>query len=150
MRLSLGYPTEDQEKDIVRRFRAGSPLDELPAVVDTLELVAMQRLAREVHVAEVVEDYVVRLVRASRLHASIELGASPRATLGLYRAAQALAALNGRGYVLPDDVKRLAPAVLTHRLIISAQSRLRGRSAADVLNEVLGSVPVPVEDALHE
>ena len=150
MRLSLGYPTEAQEKDIVRRFRAGSPLDELPAVVDTLELVAMQRLAREVHVAEVVEDYVVRLVRASRLHASIELGASPRATLGLYRAAQALAALNGRGYVLPDDVKRLAPAVLTHRLIISAQSRLRGRSAADVLNEVLGSVPVPVEDALHE
>jgi MoxR-like ATPase len=87
------------------------------------------------------------LVRASRLHASVELGASPRATLGLYRAAQGLAAVKGRGYVLPDDVKRLAPAVLTHRLIVSAQSRLRGRGAADVLTEVIGSVPVPVEDA---
>jgi MoxR-like ATPase len=148
LRLSIGYPNEADEKNIVRRFRTGSPLDELPAVVDGIELLAMQRLAREVHVANVVEDYVVRLVRASRLHASIELGASPRATLGLYRAAQALAAIKGRAYVLPDDVKRLAPAVLTHRLIISAQSRLRGRGAGEVLTEVVGSVPVPVEDAL--
>jgi MoxR-like ATPase len=148
LRLSIGYPNEADEKSIVRRFRAGSPLDELPAVVDAVELLAMQRLVRDVHVADVVEDYVVRLVRASRLHASIELGASPRATLGLYRAAQALAAVKGRGYVLPDDVKRLAPAVLTHRLIVSAQSRLRGRGAADVLTEVLGTVAVPVEDAI--
>jgi MoxR-like ATPase len=148
LRLSVGYPNEADEKRIVRRFRAGSPLDELPAVVDAVELLAMQRLVREVHVADVVEDYVVRLVRASRLHASVELGASPRATLGLYRASQALAAVKGRGYVLPDDVKRLAPAVLTHRLIVSAQSRLRGRGAADVLTEVIATVPVPVEDAL--
>jgi MoxR-like ATPase len=87
----------------------------------------------------------VRLVRASRLHASIELGASPRATLALYRSAQALAGVHGRSYVLPDDVKRLAPAVLTHRMIASAQSRLRGRSAADSLAEILASEPVPVE-----
>src|SRR6202043_3561386 len=99
------------------------------------ELVSVQRLAREVHVADAGEDYIVRLVRASRLHASIELGASPRA-------AQALAGVKGRGYVLPDDVKHLAPAVLTHRLITSAQSRLRGRGPADVLSEILGSVPV--------
>ncbi len=148
LRLSVGYPNEADEKSIVRRFRAGSPLDELPAVVDAVELLAMQRLVREVHVADVVEDYVVRLVRASRLHASVELGASPRATLGLYRAAQALAAVKGRGYVLPDDVKRLAPAVLTHRLIVSAQSRLRGRGAGGVLTEVIATVAVPVEDAL--
>jgi MoxR-like ATPase len=148
LRLSIGYPSEPDEKAIVRRFRAGSPLDELPAVVTVSELMAVQRLAREVHVADAVEDYIVRLVRASRLHASIELGASPRATLALYRAAQALAGVKGRGYVLPDDVKRLAPAVLTHRLITSAQSRLRGRGSADVLTEVLGTVPVPVEDAL--
>jgi MoxR-like ATPase len=147
-RLAIGYPSEPHEKDIVRRFRAGSPLDELPAVVSLAELLAGQRLAREVHVAEVIEDYIVRLVRASRLNASIELGGSPRATLALYRAAQALAAIRGRGYVLPDDVKRLAPAVLTHRLITTAQSRLRGRGAADVLNEVTASVPVPVEDAV--
>src|ERR1700716_1034197 len=143
LRLSIGYPSEADEKDIVRRFRSGSPLDELPAVVQQAELVAMQRLVREVHVSQPVEDYIVRLVRASRMHASIELGASPRATLALYRAAQALAGISGRGYVLPDDVKRLAPAVLTHRLITSAQSRLRGKGATDILNEVIASVPVP-------
>src|SRR5438128_637247 len=131
LRLAVGYPSEMDEKDIVRRFRAGSPLDELPSVVSQSELIAMQRRVREVHVAEAIEGYVVRLVRASRLHASIDLGASPRATLALYRCAQALAGLKGRGYVLPDDVKRLAPAVLTHRMIASAQSRLRGRGAAD-------------------
>jgi MoxR-like ATPase len=149
LRLSVGYPSEADEKNIVRRFRTGSPLDELPAVVETTELVAMQRLSRQVHVAEAIEDYVVRLVRASRLHASVELGASPRATLALYHAAQAFAGLKGRGYVLPDDVKRLAPSVLTHRLITSAQSRLRGKGATDILNEIIASVPVPVEDTVR-
>jgi MoxR-like ATPase len=145
LRLSVGYPAESDEKAIVRRFRGGSPLDELPAVVSVAELSAMQRLVRDVHVASAVEDYVVQLVRASRLHAGLELGASPRATLGLYRSAQALAAVRGRGYVLPDDVKRLAPAVLTHRIIASGQSRLRGRTASDILGELVASVPVPVE-----
>jgi MoxR-like ATPase len=145
LRLSIGYPSASEEKDIVRRFRAANPLDELPPVVEAVELSAMQRLCRGVHVAEAVEDYVVQLVRASRLHASIELGASPRGTLALYRTAQAHAAVHGRAYVLPDDVKALAPAVLTHRLITSAQSRLRGRAAQDVLAEVLASVPAPVE-----
>jgi MoxR-like ATPase len=146
LRLSLGYPTEAEEKDIVRRFRAANPLDELPPVVESSELLAMQRRCREVHVADAVEDYIVRLARASRLHASIELGASPRGTLALYRTSQAFAAVHGRGYVLPDDVKRLAPAVLTHRLITSAQSRLRGRAAHEVLADVLESVPAPVEE----
>ncbi len=149
LRIAIGYPSEADEKDIVHRFRAANPLDELPAVVESTELTAMQRLCREVHVAEAVEDYLVRLVRASRLHASIELGASPRGTLALYRSAQAFAAVHGRGYVLPDDVKRLAPAVLTHRLITSAQSRLRGRAAHDVLDEVLASVPAPVEEPIE-
>ena len=148
LRLAIGYPSEPHEKEIVRRFRTGNPLDELPAVISQSELLACQRRVRDVHVADAVEDYVVRLVRASRLHASIELGASPRATLALYRASQALAAIDGRAYVLPDDVKRLAPAVLAHRLITTAQSRLRGRGAADVLNEVLATVPVPVEESL--
>jgi MoxR-like ATPase len=148
LRLAIGYPSESDEKAIVRRFRTASPLDDLPAVVSQDELGAMQRLARQVHVADAIEDYIVRLVRASRLHPSIELGASPRATLALYRAAQALAGIQGRAYVLPDDVKRLVPAVLTHRLITSAQSRLRGRGPADVLTDILASVPVPVEEPL--
>jgi MoxR-like ATPase len=146
LRLSLGYPTAEQEKDILRRFRRSSPLEELEPVVNADELLAMQRLCREVHVAESIEDYIVRLVRASRQHASIELGASPRGTLALYHAAQALAAINGRSYVIPDDVKRLAPAVLTHRLITSAQTRLRGSTAAEAVATVLATVPVPVED----
>jgi MoxR-like ATPase len=145
MRLSVGYPSERDEHSMVQRFRGGSPLDELPAVIQGDELLAMQRAVRQVHVGEAVEDYIVRLVRASRLHASLELGASPRATLALYRCAQAFAALSGRAFVLPDDAKRLAPAVLTHRVIASAQSRLRGRSGADVISELLASVPVPVE-----
>jgi MoxR-like ATPase len=145
LRIAVGYPNEVDEKDIVRRFRSGSPLDELPFVVSAMELSGMQRLVREVHVGEAVEDYIVRLVRASRLHASIDLGASPRATLALYRCSQALAGMRGRAYVLPDDVKRIAPAVLTHRIIASAQSRLRGRGAADAVAEILGNVAVPVE-----
>jgi len=148
LRLAIGYPSALDEKNIVRRFRGGSPLDELPAVVSQGELVAMQKLAREVHMSEAVEDYVVQLVRASRMHASVELGASPRATLALYRCAQAFAGIKGRGYVLPDDVKRLAPAVLTHRMIASAQARLRGRGAADIVSDIVHSVPVPVEDAV--
>jgi MoxR-like ATPase len=145
LRVSVGYPSELNEKEVVRRFRLGSPLDELPSVVSVADLTAMQRLVREVHVSEAVEDYVVRLVRASRMHASLELGGSPRASLALYRCAQALAALNGREFVMPDDVKRLAPSVMTHRLIASPQARLRGRAAADVMAELLTSVPVPVE-----
>ncbi len=145
LRLSVGYPGEDDEKAIVRRFRAGSPLEELPAVITTSELVSMQARVRHVHVSEAIEGYIVGLVRASRLHASLELGGSPRATLALYRCAQALAAVRGRAYVLPDDVKRLASSVLAHRIIVSAQARLRGRTAADVLTDLLNSVPVPVE-----
>jgi MoxR-like ATPase len=148
LRVSLGYPTESDEKNIVRRFRSDSPLDDLPAIIGGDELREIQAMVREVHVADAVEEYVVQLTRASRLHASVELGASPRATLGLYRASQALAAIRGRGYVLPDDVKRLAPPVITHRLITTAQSRLRGRATGDVVTDILASVPVPVEDAV--
>ena len=146
LRIQIGYPSETDEKAIARRFRAGSPLEELAPVVEPAELLDIQRLSREVHVAEPIEDYIVQVVRASRIHASVDLGASPRATIGLYHAAQALAALSGRSFVLPDDVKRLAPAVLAHRLITSTQSRLRGKAASDVVAEVLASVPVPVED----
>jgi MoxR-like ATPase len=145
LRLAVGYPSDAEEKAVVRRFRSGSPLDELPSVVSASELTAVQRGVRSVHVSDAVEDYVVRLVRATRLHAALELGGSPRATLALYRASQAFAGLHGRGYVLPDDVKRLAAPVLSHRLIASAQSRLRGRGAGDILTEILATVPVPVE-----
>jgi MoxR-like ATPase len=105
----------------------------------------MQRRVRETRVEESVRGYIVDIVRATRRHADIELGVSPRGTLGLYRCAQALAAIKGREYVLPDDVKLLAPYVLTHRIIISPTTRLRGRSLSEVLMDVIEKVPVPVE-----
>ena len=109
------------------------------------DLVALQKDVRTVHVSDAVESYIVRLVRATRDHASLDLGASPRASLGLYRGGQALAALQGRSYVLPDDVKRLAPFIINHRVISSSTTRLRGRSTADIVRELLDSVPTPVE-----
>ena len=147
LRLRLGYPGEDDEVRVLRRFGADSPLDALEPVVDAAELVRLSALLPEVHVEEAVARYLVRVVRATREHAAFELGASPRASLALFRAVRALAAIEGRDYVRPDDVKRLAPAAIAHRLLLSSQSQLRGRSAAEVLDEILRETPVPIADA---
>ncbi|MBI2908768.1 MAG: MoxR family ATPase [Chloroflexi bacterium] len=146
LRLSMGYPTEEEEHAILLRFRLKNPIDELTPVVSSQQLLEMQRLVPQVFVGEDVEDYIVKVIRATRNHDAIELGASPRATLALYRTCQALAALQGRAFVIPDDVKRMAPFVLTHRIITSVQTHLKGRTAAQILDEVLASVPVPVEE----
>jgi MoxR-like ATPase len=145
IKIAIGYPSSDEERDIVRRFRQRSPLDDLRPVTSAEELLAMQALCRDVYVADDVEDYVVQIVRASREHPAVELGASPRGSLALYRTAQALAAIQGRDYVIPDDVKRLAPVVLQHRLITSVQTRLRGKATRDITAEVVASVAAPVE-----
>ena len=146
LRLRLGYPTEDDEIRVLRRFEAHSPLDALQPVVAAEELVRLSDSLPEVHVEDVVTRYLVRIIRATREHAAFELGASPRASLALFRAARALAAVEGRDYVRPDDVKRLAPAVLAHRLLLSSQTQLRGRTAEQVLDEILRVVAVPVAD----
>ena len=147
MRLALGYPSEEEENTILLRFERDEPLETLQPVIDTDTVMAMQRAVRVVRVEESVRDYIISIVRATRVHPSVELGASPRGSLHLYRASQALAALRGRDFVLPDDVKYLVPFVLTHRLIISAQTRLRGRDLNQIINQVIDSVPVPVEQA---
>jgi MoxR-like ATPase len=147
MRLALGYPTEEEENSILLRFEKDDPLDTLQVVVDAEAMTAMQRAVRSVRMEASVRQYVIEITRATRVHASVELGASPRGSLYLYRASQALAALRGRDFVLPDDVKYLTPFVLTHRLIIGAQTRLRGRTAEQIVKEVVASVPVPVEQA---
>jgi MoxR-like ATPase len=146
VRLALGYPDEAEERAIVRRFRQADPLATLTPAVSADELLLMQRGCRAVHLGEPVEDYLIALVRATRDHPAVELGASPRATLALTRASQALAALRGRAYVIPDDVKYLVPFVLGHRLILGAQTRLRGRALAEIVAEVVAGVPAPVED----
>lgn len=146
LRLKVGYPTEAGEVEVLRRFEGASPLDTLRPAVDAEELLTLRQALPGIHVEDAVAEYVVRLCRATRDHIAFDLGASPRASLALFRAARALAAMDGRDYVRPDDVKRLAPPVLSHRLVLSSQTRLRGRSADDVLDEILHEVPVPVAD----
>jgi MoxR-like ATPase len=145
MRLSIGYPAESEEHQMLLRFERSDPLEDLSVVTSPEELIAMQHRVRETRVEESVRGYIVDIVRATRTHADIELGVSPRGTLALYRCAQALAAIRDRKYVLPDDVKLLAPYVLTHRIIISPTTRLRGRSLSEVLMDVIEKIPVPVE-----
>ena len=146
MRLSIGYPSEAQEHAMLLRFERQDPLEHLAAVTSPKELRTLQDQVRQTRIEESVRGYIVEIVRATREHPDIELGVSPRGTLALYRCAQALAAIRGRAYVLPDDVKYLAPSVLTHRIMISPTTRLRGRAHADILVDVIETVPVPVED----
>jgi MoxR-like ATPase len=146
LKIKLGYPTEAEENEILLRFEREDPLEELGVIVSAEELLAQQEASRQVRVEQSVREYIVQVVRATREHQAAELGVSPRGTLALYRTAQALAAIRGREFVIPDDVKHLAPCVLTHRIIISPQTRLRGRTPEEVVMEVVDSVPVPVEE----
>jgi MoxR-like ATPase len=146
LQLAIGYPEREEEREILRRFRAANPLARLEPQVSTEEIRAANQTCREVYVHRDVEDYLLDLVRASREDGAIELGVSPRGTLALYRASQALAAIRGRGYVMPDDVKALAQPVLAHRIVLSPDSRLRGHSAERAVAELVGRVPVPVEE----
>ncbi len=146
LRILIGYPTEQEENTILERFRLSDPLPDLEAVTTPEEIIDMQGKRRQVRVEETVRDYVVRVARATRDHNEIQLGASPRATLSLYQASQAWAAIQGREYVLPDDVKAMAPHVLTHRLMIAPQAQLRGRQPHELVADIVDSVPVPVEN----
>jgi MoxR-like ATPase len=145
MRISIGYPDEIEENSILERFRQADPLPDLGAVITPEEIIELQAERRNVRVVEPVREYIVRVARATRDHPEIELGASPRATLSLYQASQAWAAIHGRDFVLPDDVKALAPHVMTHRLMISPQAQLRGRKMEELVADVVDAVPVPVE-----
>jgi MoxR-like ATPase len=145
LRIEVGYPDADEEVAILTRFEQADPLDDLAPVTTGADVQALQQTIRAVHVADVLRRYVVHVIRATRSSGEVQLGASPRAALALQRGAQALAALRGRDFVTPDDVKTLAAPVLAHRLILNAETRLRGRSAAVVVRDVLAGVPVPVE-----
>lgn len=145
VRLRIGYPSEVEEDAILERFAGANPLADVAPVMDADELVRLAQRLEHLYVAPAVRRYVVQLVQATRAEPAFELGASPRAALALFRAARALAVISGRDYVLPDDVKRLAPVVLAHRLILSTQARLRGRDVEALLAEVIERVPVPLE-----
>jgi MoxR-like ATPase len=143
VRLSLGYPSLEEENRMIERLQHGHPIEELEAVVAAGDVVACQRAVRDVRVDPKVREYVLQIVRATREHHAVLLGGSPRASLALFRAAQALAAIEGDDFVLPDYVKETALAVLGHRLIIRPESRLRNVTAAGIVQEILNQISVP-------
>ncbi len=145
MRLRMGYPSKEADHDILARFRESNPIDDLEAAVQAEDLTELRKVCRGVLIDPDLEQYIVDLVHATREHSEVELGASPRAMLALYHTSQALAAMRGRAFVTPDDVKYLTPFVFEHRIIPKAQSHLRGNTAAEIVAQAVESVPVPTE-----
>lgn len=144
MRLSLGYPDPEAEERMLVRGERVNPFDEVREVMGLEDLARLQDRIREVHVEPEVRRYLVQVVTATRSARELVLGAGPRATQGLYRACQAFAALSGRSFVLPDDVKRLAPAVLCHRVILGAEGRMSRRSVPQVVDQIVETVDAPI------
>jgi MoxR-like ATPase len=144
MQLRLGYPNEEEEETMLLRYQRSAPLAALQPVVTAEDVLDLRRQAAEVYISQDVRRYLLKVVRSTREHSAVNLGVSPRGTLALFKACQALAALRGREYVIPSDVQYLCPFVLTHRIHISPQIRLRGRTPAQVISEITEEVPVPV------
>ena len=147
LRLSIGYPTADVEVDILATHGASQPLDAVVPVADARGVAEMIAMAQRVHVAPAIRRYIVALVEATRNHSDVYLGASPRASIMMLRAARALAAADERDYVVPDDIKALAVPALAHRIIVSADAVMAGRSSDTVVRELLDGVPVSLEDS---
>ena len=145
LRTTIGYPSLEDERNMLRRFRSDAPLASVRPVTTTEELRDLIADVRLIHIGVAVEDYLLDLVRRTRDHEGIEVGASPRAALALARAAQARAALAGRGYVIPDDVREMAPSVLSHRIMPTSQADLLGHSNEGLVTTVVSETPVPVE-----
>jgi len=143
LKCSLGYPDKQEENEILLRFQQADPLQELVSVVTIEDVSQMQRDRRNIIISDPVRQYIVDIVRATRDHSAVQFGASPRGSLGLMWAGQALAALRGRDYTLPDDIKSLAIPALAHRLILKEQNRLRGESSKQILEGIIDRIPVP-------
>ena len=143
MRVSLGYPTTQEQMRILDAQQYAHPINALQQITDASDLVQVQDQLKSVYADTLIKQYIVQIVEATRRNADVYLGASPRGALTLYRTAQARAALHGRDYVIPDDVKALAEPALGHRIILSPSARIKGISSAEILNDLLGSMPVP-------
>jgi len=144
MKLSLGYPTQQEESQMLEMLKTEHPLTKLEPVVSVQQLLACQRAVRAVHVDEKIRTYITQIVQATRGHEDLALGGSPRASIALYRASQAVAAIRGRNYVEPDDVKNILAPVLQHRLILQPESRLRSIQVSEILVEIMDEISVPV------
>jgi len=142
MRLSVGYPAFADEKALLTHLQREHPINTIQVVADGSKLPEFQKEVWEVHVDDTLQDYIIRLVAATRSHPDLALGASPRASLGLFKASQALAALRGRDHVIPDDIKYLALVTIAHRLIVTSEAELRGHSAAAIIKDLLHNTPL--------
>ena len=145
LKVQMGYPEEHEEQEILHRFKQAEPLNTLQPVVSAAEFVDLQQAIRSVQWQPEVERYLLKIVRATRQHDSIQLGVSPRGTLALYRACEAYAAIQGRDFVQPDDIKYLAPFVLAHRILTTNRNRMRGRKSNEIITEIVQGIEVPVE-----
>jgi MoxR-like ATPase len=143
MRFNLGYPTLEEELKMLELLQKSHPIDSIEPVVTAEELTACQKAVREIYVDDKVRRYLMQIVHDTRNHDDIGLGGSPRASIALFRTSQAMAALRGRNYVLPDDVKKVAAAVLTHRIILKPESRLRKITAAALVDDIIAEIAVP-------
>jgi MoxR-like ATPase len=150
LRVQLGYPEPHQEVEILNRQQYKHPFDSLEQEVNLSELTTAQDAVKDVYTARQIKQYIVDLVNQTREHAEVYLGASPRGSLALYRACQARSAMQGRDYVLPDDVKALAVPTLAHRVILNPAARLRDLSADEVLTDIMNSLPVPGGDLMPQ
>ncbi|WP_404351605.1 MoxR family ATPase [Sutcliffiella horikoshii] len=147
IQIDLGYPTKEEEKEIMNKYRLGEPIKQMTSFFSKEEVMELQEQVKQVKVSSVVEDYILEIVQMTRNHEEIELGVSPRGTLALMRAAQGAAFVNGREYVTPEDVKKMAPYVLSHRLVLTMEGSLK-KTNKQVVTEVLARVVVPVEATL--
>ena len=143
LRLSLGYPGRDQELAIIDQQERQHPIESLESVAQPEEIAALQEEAKNVYVDPLLRGYIVNITEQTRTMSDVGLGASPRATLGLFKASRALALVRGRDYVIPDDIQELAEEVISHRVIVSVQARIRGVNGRSIVTEILGNVPVP-------
>jgi len=149
LRLQVGYPEREDEREMVRRLLRRDPIVDVEPVTEPGELAAAIEQVRRVYLGQAVEDYLLEIVRRTREHPEVELGVSPRGTLALARGAQALAVLNGRSFVIPDDVRALVVPALGHRLMLTSRAELHGRTREEILEAILAEVPVPVEEDLE-
>jgi MoxR-like ATPase len=144
VRLSLGYPSIEEESELLLRLQKGHPIDDLPPVAKAEDILGAQESIRNIHVDDKVRNYILKITHATREHEDVLLGASPRASIALFRTAQALAAIGGRDFAIPDDVKRMAQPILAHRIILKPESRLRKRTPNALVHEIVSEVAVPV------
>lgn len=142
MQISLGYPSANDEKTILKNLQHEHPISQIDQVVDGEKIMTLRRIVWDVHVEDIVQDYIINVINATRKHSDLALGASPRGSLALYKTAQALAAIRGRDYVVPDDIKYLVPVTILHRLIVRPEAELRGRTAKSILQDILEKVPL--------